>query len=136
MTVFVDTGYLLALLNPRDSLHRRAQAWAHVIREPLLTTEYVMWELINGFSMPADRPKAHFAVRQIRYARDWQWVPATSELFESGLKLHSNRMDKAWSLTDCISFHIMQRQGIQQALAYDHHFEQAGFDALLRRDPP
>jgi hypothetical protein len=29
----------------------------------------------------------------------------------------------------------MQQRAVQQALAFDHHFEQAGFEALLRRDP-
>ena len=32
-------------------------------------------------------------------------------------------------------FLVMRQHGIRQALAHDHHFEQAGFDALLRRDP-
>jgi uncharacterized protein len=35
-------------------------------------------------------------------------------------------------LTDCISFATMQREGIAEALTGDHHFEQAGFIALLK----
>lgn len=42
---------------------------------------------------------------------------------------------KHWSLTDCISFVVMQQRGIRQALTFDRHFEQAGYEALLRRDP-
>ena len=42
--IFVDTSFLLAVLNPRDTLHPRAQAWAAVIAEPLLVTEYVVCE--------------------------------------------------------------------------------------------
>jgi len=41
-----------------------------------------------------------------------------------------------WSLTDCISFHVMRTGGITRALAYDIHFEQAGFEPLLRSGPP
>jgi predicted nucleic acid-binding protein len=52
------------------------------------------------------------------------------------LKLHEQRADKAWSLTDCVSFIVMADGGMQRALTHDHHFEQAGFEALLRRDPP
>jgi predicted nucleic acid-binding protein len=52
-----------------------------------------------------------------------------------GLSLHQSRPDKHWSLTDCISFVVMQDRAVQQALAFDYHFEQAGFEALLRRDP-
>ena len=40
--------------------------------------------------------------------------------------------DKEWTLTDCISFVVMQREGITDALTADHHFEQAGFVALLK----
>ena len=29
----------------------------------------------------------------------------------------------------------LHERGLTQALAHDHHFEQAGFDALLRREP-
>ena len=35
-------------------------------------------------------------------------------------------------LTDCISFVVMQERGIAEALTGDHHFEQAGFAALLK----
>jgi len=46
------------------------------------------------------------------------------------MSLHNSRPDKHWSLTDCISFVVMQQRGLQRALAYDHHFEQAGFEAF------
>jgi hypothetical protein len=134
--IFVDTSFLLAVLNPRDKLHPRAQAWAAVIVEPLLVTEYVIWEMMNGLSLPADRPKAHLAAQEIQTSSDWEWVPATSPLFMAGMQLHRERGDKSWSLTDCISFQVMQQRNICRALTYDHHFEQAGYEALLRHDPP
>lgn len=59
-------------------------------------------------------------------------TPATRELFESGWNLYAARPDKDWSLTDCISFVVMQERGITDALTGDHHFEQAGFKPLLR----
>lgn len=133
--IFFDTSFLLALLNPRDDLHSRAQAWAAAIVEPLLVTEYVIWEMVNGLSMPADRPKVHSAVQEIQTASDWKWVPAANVLFEAGMRLHRERGDKAWSLTDCISFHIMGQHEICRALTFDHHFQQAGYEALLRREP-
>jgi predicted nucleic acid-binding protein len=133
--IFVDTGYLLAVLNPRDELYDRAQRWAAAIREPLVTTEYVLWELVNTLSDPVDRPKAYAAVAEIRTSGSWELIHATPSLFAAGLALHHERLDKQWSLTDCITFTIMRERSLQQALAHDHHFEQAGFQALLRRDP-
>jgi predicted nucleic acid-binding protein len=44
---------------------------------------------------------------------------------------YESRPDKAWSLTDCISFVVMNQHGLTEALTGDHHFEQAGFTALL-----
>jgi hypothetical protein len=59
-------------------------------------------------------------------------VPASRELFDSGWALYQDRPDKDWSLTDCISFVAMRERGIIEALTGDHHFEQAGFRALLK----
>jgi predicted nucleic acid-binding protein len=44
---------------------------------------------------------------------------------------YAKRLDKDWSLTDCMSFVTMQECGISDALTADHDFEQAGFIALL-----
>lgn len=53
-------------------------------------------------------------------------------LFDAGVRLYRERPDKDWSLTDCISFVAMEERGIREALTGDHHFEQAGFVALLK----
>jgi predicted nucleic acid-binding protein len=43
----VDTSYLVALLDVRDSLHARAKAWAACTTGVLIVTEYVLWETVN-----------------------------------------------------------------------------------------
>jgi predicted nucleic acid-binding protein len=58
-------------------------------------------------------------------------LPCDQALLEAGIELYSQRADKQWSLTDCTSFMVMEREGIAEALTGDHHFEQAGFVALL-----
>lgn len=133
--IFVDSGYLVALAERKDSLHARAIAWAQRVREPLVVTEYVFWETFNALSAPVDRPKGHKLLSDYVSSPAHEFLNASRELFQAGISLHRARRDKAWSLTDCISFHVMQERGISQALAYDEHFEQAGFEALLRRDP-
>lgn len=133
--IFLDTGYLIALLNPRDELHPRAQAWANRLDGSLLLTDYILWETINFFSSPTEKPKVHALVEQLRADTAFEILPATTVLFEAGLRLHRERADKAWSLTDCVSFVVMHERGVTQALAFDQHFEQAGFEALLRRNP-
>jgi uncharacterized protein len=44
---------------------------------------------------------------------------------------YRNRKDKAWGLTDCISFVVMQDQNLTVALTADRHSVQADFRALL-----
>ena len=60
-------------------------------------------------------------------------IYATKALFDHGMKLYARRPDKDWPLTDCISFVIMEREGIADALTGDHHFTQAGFKILMER---
>ncbi len=42
-----------------------------------------------------------------------------------------NRRDENWSLTDCISFVVMNEHGMSEALTGDHHFAQAGFHPVF-----
>lgn len=102
----------------------------------MLVTEYVLWEAVNYLSTPPDRTKAHALVAHVESEPAYEFVHASPELFEAGMQFHRDRPDQEWSLTDCISFHLMDERGIRRALAYDHHFEQAGFEALLRQNPP
>jgi predicted nucleic acid-binding protein len=56
----------------------------------------------------------------------------TPALFRAAVRLYETHADKGWGLTDCVSFSIMRDRGVVDALAYDIHFVQAGFNALLR----
>jgi predicted nucleic acid-binding protein len=58
-------------------------------------------------------------------------VPHNGELSAGAVHMFTDRSDKDWSLTDCLSFLIMGRRSIREALTADHHFEQAGFRAVL-----
>lgn len=58
-------------------------------------------------------------------------VSADSRSFAAGFELFASRADKDWSLVDCISFALMKKREISEALTGDRHFEQAGFRALL-----
>jgi len=133
---FLDTAYFLALTSKRDALHDDALAWSGFLPGPVLTTEYVLWEVVNSLSDPRNRPKAHGLLRGIEDNPKIEAVPADRDLLRSGLTLHAERPDKYWSLTDCISFVVMRQAGINEALTSDHHFEEAGFVALLRQPPP
>jgi predicted nucleic acid-binding protein len=130
--VFADTSFYVALANPRDRHHGAAVRLAHRTRGPLLTTEYVLVELGNWLSKSGDRDSFLTLIEQINADPAVTVVPAGAALFARGVDLFRRRFDKEWSMTDCISFAVMQEHGIREALTADRHFEQAGFTALLR----
>jgi len=53
-------------------------------------------------------------------------------VYQAGFDLFATRPDKDWHLTDCISFAVMTERGLSEALTADHHFEQAGFQAVFK----
>ena len=129
--VFADTFYFFALLNPRDSAHPRASAFARTFKGLTISTAWIFTELGDGLSAPRDR--ATFGQLLDRFSADprCRLVLPTPELFQAGTDLFRSRPDKAWSLTDCTSFVVMQREGLNDALSADRHFTQAGFHAVL-----
>jgi len=63
-------------------------------------------------------------------------VAYSGELSAGAIRLFALRSDKDWRLRDCLSFLIMGRRNIREALTADNHFEQAGFRAILSETPP
>lgn len=130
--VFADTVYFLALLNPADQWHPLAKTLSLQPPGPLLTTEFVLLEAGDGLSLPENRARFSRLLELLRAQADVEIVPASSELFHQGCVLHAQRPDKEWSLTDCTSFVVMKERALDQALSSDHHFEQAGFQVLMK----
>lgn len=130
--VFVDSFYFFAILNPRDAAHARAVDFSGRSTAPMVTTAWVLTEVADGLARSANRHVFRRLLANLRATPVNQVIPASDDLFEKGVALYDARPDKQWSLTDCISFVVMGERGIREALTGDHHYEQAGFAALLK----
>jgi predicted nucleic acid-binding protein len=131
--VFADTGYWVAVLNPKDDWHSKAnQVSAAMGKFRIVTSEMVLDELLAALSKVSVRPLVIRGVEAIMSNPNIEVVPQTSLQFSEAFALYRQMKDKEWSLTDCASFGLMKDRGISEALAHDQHFEQAGFLALLR----
>ena len=129
--VFADTFFWLAILNPSDAAHDRASELSRRLRKPQVTTAWVLTEVGDAFAR--DNRQAFLDLMQLLEDNPLiRVLGASPELFAAGVAFYANRLDKDWPLTDCISFVVMEREGISEALTEDHHFEQAGFTALLK----
>ncbi len=129
--VFADTFYFLALLNKHDDAHAKAVSFSGLIDE-LVTTEWILTELADGLASSRHRAVFLHTRQELLADANAQVISFEKGLYDEGILLYSNRADKDWSLTDCISFVAMKRASVIDALTGDHHFEQAGFVALLK----
>ena len=132
--IFVDTFYLVARFNQKDQWHQAALNIDPLIKNKhLITTETVLIELLNYLAeFP---PEMRSAIsRFVKLALNGSLVEVvfhTHEAFLQGLELYENRLDKGYSLTDCISMSVMREREMQEVLTHDHHFAQEGFTILL-----
>lgn len=131
-TVFADAFYFVALLNRSDQHHSKVVAAASQLRDDLLTTEWILAEFADALSESASRRLVPSFIRALEQDPKVRIIRAGSDLFQRGLRLYDERSDKEWSLTDCISFVVMEEESVREVLTGDRHFEQAGFTALLK----
>jgi predicted nucleic acid-binding protein len=128
---FADTSFWVALIDRHDQYHPKAVEFSRSISGQIITTEPVLLETANTFSRQIWRGRVMAFVNQIIARDDIEVVPLSNEFWTRGWQLFCERTDKSWSLTDCISFGVMEERGLTVALAADSHFRQAGYQALL-----
>jgi uncharacterized protein len=132
--VFLDTSFAISLSVKSDLLHPRAVQLAEQMRlenAKLVTTRAVILEIGNSLSKLRYRRAAILLLESLEQDSQVDIIEINTDLYEKAFELFCTRPDKEWGLVDCISFVIMTQNQIQQALSADHHFLQAGFEALL-----
>ena len=133
--IFIDTLFVIALINRRDQYHQQALELAEQFEgHPLLVTDAVLLEIGNALARGYKREAVEI-IEQFLAAEEVEVVHLTPQLFEQGFALYKTHQDKAWGLVDCISFVVMREAGVSQALTFEQHFVQAGVQALMRESP-
>ena len=102
-----------------------ARGWAFTLgRKDFKLTRYA------GFG-PKTRGTISHIVHEILSDNDFTVAEQTRPIFLKALDLYGSRLDKGYSLTDCISMNVCRELGIKEVLTHDRHFEQEGFEILL-----
>jgi uncharacterized protein len=130
--IFADSYFFMSLMNKGDAGHQMAVVIVDAVMGPIVTTQWVLVEVADAFCRPRDRALFKKLLELIDADKRIQVIPASDSQFVDGTQRYLDRPDKSWSLTDCISFVVMEDHHITEALTGDHHFEQAGFTALLK----
>lgn len=132
-SVFLDTGYIIALEAADDQHHDAASRhWRNLTKllPPLVTTSYILDEVATFFNSRNRHAKAVDVGNRLMRSFSVQLVHVDEVLFYEAWQYFTKYTDKAYSLTDCVSFVVMEKFGIRTALTFDNHFVQAGFETL------
>lgn len=130
MKYLVDTSYWLALILAMDQNHIVTEAhWKHLqtLHHHLVTTSFVLDEAVAYLNSRGKHSTAVQLGHRLLNGTAIEFIHIDEPLFLAGWNYFEQHQDKRYSLTDCISFVVMQQYGIQTALTFDQHFIQAGF---------
>jgi uncharacterized protein len=136
-TFFGDTFYFKALLHPGDDWHPQVVAFTAALPSArIMTTQEVLVEVLTTFGGHGRvwRQTAAEYVAALSQNPSFIVLPQSEQSFTAGLELYRRRLDKNWSMTDCISMEMMKRHDLRQVLTHDEHFDQAGYEAIFRQE--
>lgn len=127
---FIDSSHIIALEVYDDQNHSRAlRHWKRLLSRHirLTTTSFVFNEIVTFMNTRSQHQKAIQVGSYLLNSPPVTVVFVEESLFHEGWLYLQKYADKTYSLTDCISFLVMQRLQLNVALTFDKHFTQAGF---------
>ena len=129
--IFIDTSAFLALEDESDQYHEAALQFREQVlrkkRYEIITTSYILDETRTLIRFRIGiRASIDFS-KKIRKSKVIKIVQVSSEIEEKTLDIFEKYDDKDFSFTDCVSFVVMREMRIQEAFAFDEHFNQMRF---------
>jgi predicted nucleic acid-binding protein len=124
--VFVDTGAWFAAAVPSDPDHESASQFFRNCRGPVVTTDYIVDELLTLFATRGRKRKANRWLHKVLWGGGVALELVTSADFDEAIRVYQRFGDKTWSFTDCTSYVVVERLGVSIACSFDIHFRQFG----------
>jgi uncharacterized protein len=131
--VFVDTGAFVALRNRGEREHEAARATLSRLvseRASLLTSNYVFSETYTALLVRVGRDEAIQWGRRFHAGEAIEMARIDESLERDAWAILEAHTDKRWSHVDATSFALIEREGIGEAFAFDHHFAQRGLTLI------
>ena len=124
--VLVDTSAWFALYVPDDQDHSSAFQWYEANNQPLLTTDYIIDELLTLLRFRGELRRSLDVAQDLTTTLEIPIERITPADFDAAIGVFQRFGDRRWSFTDCTSRVVMERLGIRQAFSFDEHFRQFG----------
>lgn len=129
MKRFVDTSFFVAILSKRDQWHREALRAANTGDE-YVTSSLVINETISLLQGRGSFSQALIFLRDSRSNKNLEIVYPDPVVQAYSWDRYGEWGATGANAVDCVSFAIMQRNRIREALTFDRHFELAGFRTI------
>jgi predicted nucleic acid-binding protein len=131
MKLLVDTSALIALFLPDERNHQEAANFGRQKPEPrFVLTELILGELATRLRVRAGADRAVEVARDVLRSNRYELVFTDPELLDGGLAKMARFRDKRLSLTDCVSFELMEKLGLRAAFTFDRDFRDCGFETV------
>jgi len=130
--ILIDTSAYGAPAVRRDQYHRQAVAILTDLsqrRRRLFTTNFIVAESHALVLIRDGRDEALRALHRIEGGTTTV-IPVDETDERRARQILEHHRDKDYSLTDAMSFAVMERLGIVEAFTFDRHFRQFGFTVL------
>src|SRR5688572_29930551 len=102
--IFVDTSFVIALVNRNDQYHEAAMRLSHNLESAsLITSSGVLLEIGNGLAKRY-RNSAIEIIDLFLSADNTKIIEIDQKLFAAGLENYKRYTDKNCGLVDCLSF--------------------------------
>ena len=125
--IFVDTSVWYAAYVDEEPEHEQADALLAAPADRLVTTDYIVDELLTLLVARGHRPIAKVFGRLLWSGSLCQMVWVGQPDVKAAWEIFDSFDDKTWSFTDCVSYAVMKRLAIGEAFALDDDFKQFGF---------
>ena len=119
---FVDTSFVVALVNKKDQHHSVAIDLAERCDGPgLVTTDAILLEIGNALSRNFKQQSVE-VIEHFLTSGNVKIVHLHPPLFRKAFELYKSHSDKLWGLIDCVSFVVMRELTINDALTFEQAF--------------
>ena len=122
--IFVDTGAWAAFFVEKDTFHQAAVRWMQENWVPLISSDYVLDELLTLLKSKFGALAALEAGEALWGERFSALTFLTTDDLREAWRIFRSHSDKGWSFTDSASNALMKRLRISQAFSFDRHFSQ------------
>ena len=125
---FFDTSAIYAYINWKDPDHKKVKSSIELLSGKLVITNYIFDEVITLILSRLGHKTALNVGNILLNSSQVEKIWVTQNDEKEAWNLLSERKDKEYSFTDCISFVVMRRANIKAYIATDRHFKQEGFE--------